>query len=168
MKRSTRRTPSLSAFTGNTFFLWTDIMLKSGEMMAASAQVIAHRTGRLASAATPPSKRDRREFALMGQEKMDATLESAQAVGRRLLATDPLLAVRAGRHLFSVGAAMLSLASSRNAAQMLARHARLMRVAAASSSTIAKVSTASAGLASGALKPVHRRATANAKRLAKI
>jgi hypothetical protein len=41
-------------------------------MMSASAQVIGHRTGRMALAGPAPNARDRREIALMGQQKIEA------------------------------------------------------------------------------------------------
>jgi predicted small secreted protein len=74
------RTPSFT----NTLLVWTRLAWKTGEMMMASAQVIHHRTLRMTAAGATPSARDRPEFALMGQEKLEAGVESAQAhdVGR--------------------------------------------------------------------------------------
>ena len=74
MKRS--RTPSFT----NPFLVWTRLTWKTGEMMLASAQVIHHRKSRMAAVGATPSARDRREFALMGQEKLEASVESAQAM----------------------------------------------------------------------------------------
>jgi len=79
MKRS--RTPSFT----NPFLVWTRLAWKTGEMMLASAQVIHHRTGRMAAAGATPSARDRREFALMGQEKLEAGVESAKAMAAQLM-----------------------------------------------------------------------------------
>ena len=62
------------------FMLWSDLATKTLEMMLASAQVIGHRTGRMALAGPVPNARDRREFALMGQEKIEAGAQSAQAM----------------------------------------------------------------------------------------
>src|SRR5664279_4822825 len=62
------------------FILWGDLATKTVEMMLASAQVIGHRTGRMALAGPAPNARDRREFALMGQEKIEAGTQSAQAM----------------------------------------------------------------------------------------
>jgi hypothetical protein len=70
MKRS--RTRYLSA---NPFLIWTDLAVKTSEMMLASALVIGHRTARMALAGPKPSVRDRREFTLMGQEKIEAAAE---------------------------------------------------------------------------------------------
>jgi hypothetical protein len=52
----------------NPFSVWTDVALKTCEMMVASAEVIGHRTGRMAVAGPIPNASDQREFALMGRE----------------------------------------------------------------------------------------------------
>jgi hypothetical protein len=44
-------------------------------------QVVAHRVGRMAAAGSRPSARDRREFTLMGAEKVAAFYESWAAMG---------------------------------------------------------------------------------------
>lgn len=44
-------------------------------------QVVAHRVGRMVQAGPRPSARDRREFQLMGAEKMAAFYESWAAMG---------------------------------------------------------------------------------------
>jgi hypothetical protein len=48
-------------------------------------QVVAHRVSRMAAASTPLSARDRREFTLMGAEKMAAFYESWAAMGQATL-----------------------------------------------------------------------------------
>lgn len=48
--------------------------------MLASVQVIGHRSNRMLSAGSSPDAGQRREFALMGQEKIAAASESAQAM----------------------------------------------------------------------------------------
>jgi hypothetical protein len=53
-------------------------------MSTAAAQVVAHRTPRIVAAAGNPNARDRREFALMGREKLDGAAHSAYAVGSKL------------------------------------------------------------------------------------
>jgi len=135
--------------------------------MLASAQVIQHRTGRMAAAATTPSARDRREFALMGQEKLEAGVESASAMAAQMMAINPFLGARAVRHMMTGAAAMMSLAASRNPGQAMARHAALVRAMTQSVGTTAKLSRDAARLAQRGLDPIHSRATANAKRLAK-
>ena len=161
MKRS--RTPSFT----NPFLVWAHFAWKTGEMMLASAQVIRHRTSRMAAAGATPSARDRREFALMGQEKIEAGVESASAMAAQMMAMNPLLGARAVKHMMRGMAAVMSLAASRTAGQAMTRHAKLVRTMTQSAATTAQLSGAAARLAQRGLKPIHSRATANAKRLRK-
>jgi hypothetical protein len=161
MKRTT--TPSFNA----PFLLWTRLAWKTGEVMLASAQVIHHRTGRMAAAGATPSARDRREFALMGQEKIEAGLESASAIAAQMMTLNPLLGPRAVAQMLTGAAAVMSLAASRTPGQAMVRHAKLVRAMTQSATTTARLSGAAAELAQRGLKPIHSRATANAKRLGK-
>jgi hypothetical protein len=79
MKRRT-----LYSLSAHPFWIWSELTFKTGEMMLASAQVIGHRTNRMAQAG-PPNARDQREFALMGQEKIAAATESAQAMALSMI-----------------------------------------------------------------------------------
>ena len=161
MKRS--RTPSFT----NPFLAWTRLVWKTGEMLLASAQVIHHRTGRMAAAGATPSACDRREFALMGQEKVEAGVESGSAMAAQMMTMNPLLGALAVKHMTRGAAAVMSLAASRTAGQAMARHAKLVRTMTQSAGTTAQLSGAAARLAQRGLKPIHSRATANAKRLGK-
>ena len=136
-------------------------------MMLASAQVIHHRTGRMAAAGATPSARDRREFALMGREKLEAGVESASAMARQMMTMNPLLGPRAFEHMMAGAAAVMSLAASHTPGQALARHAKLVRAMTQSAATATQLSGAAGRLAQHGLKPIHSRATANAKRLGK-
>ena len=149
------------------FMLWSDLATMTLEMMLASAQVIGHRTGRMARAGPAPNARDRREFALMGQEKLDAGVASASAMAAQLMTLNPLLGPRAVQHMMAGTAAFMSLAASRTAGQAMARHAKLVRTMTQSAATTTQLSSAAARLARRGLVPIHSRATANAKRLAK-
>lgn len=161
MKRS--RTPSFT----HPFLAWSRLAWKTGEMMLASAQVIHHRTGRMAAAGTTPNARDRREFALMGQEKIEAALESGSAIAAQMMTLNPLLGPRAFKHMMTGAAAVMSLAASRTAGEAMARHAKLVRTMMQSAVTTAQLSGTTARIAHRGLKPIHSRATANAKRLGK-
>ena len=154
------RTPSFT----NPFLVWTHLAWKTGEMMLASAHVIQHRTGRMAAAGAKPSARDRREFALMGQEKIEAGIESASAMAAQMMAMNPLLGTRAVKNMMAGTAALMSLATSQTASQAMARHAKVVRIMAQSAGTTAQVSAAAARLAQHGPKPIYSRATANAKR----
>lgn len=60
--------------------VWATLGVQAGEMMLASAQVISHRVGRMATASFPLNPRDSTEFMRMGQEKIAAATESIIAV----------------------------------------------------------------------------------------
>ena len=158
-------------YTGYPYFfplmLWTSLAMKTLEMTLASAQVIGHRTGRMALAGPAPNSRDRREFALMGQEKMEAGAQSAQAMAAHLMTMSQPWGALALRHVLRSSAAFMSLATSRTPSQLIARQAALARALGQSAVSMADVSKSATKLAHRGLKPIHARATANAKRLAK-
>ena len=149
------------------FMLWSDLAAKTLEMMVASAQVIGHRTGRMARAGPSPSARDRREFALMGQEKIEAAAQSAQAMAAHMMAMGQPWGALAFRHCLRNSAALMSLASSRTPSQLIARQAALARALGQSAISMAEMSKSATTLAHRGLKPIHARATANARRLGK-
>jgi hypothetical protein len=149
------------------FTLWSDLATKTMEMTLASAQVILHRTGRIALAGPVPNARDRREIALMGQEKIEAGVQSAQAMAEHMMAMSQPLGALAFRHILRSSTALLSLASSRTPSQLIARQAALARALGQSAVSMADVSKSAAKLARRGLKPIHAKATANAKRLRK-
>ncbi len=142
--------------------------MKTSEMMVASAQVIQHRTGRTAVAGSAPSLRDRREFTLMGQEKMEAIAESTQAMALQMIAINPLLGLRALDLIVKGSTAMLSLATSTTVGQSLSRQTNLTRVLAESAKANSEAGHSAVRMAHQGLKPIHSRATSNAKRLSKI
>lgn len=113
------------------FVLWTDLALRTGEMLVASAQVIGHRTGRMAKAGPSPNARDRKEFRRMGLEKVAAANESAWAMGRQLGEANLQLGLKLWKDM-------------------------------------CQLSTVGAKVTQHGLKPVHARATANARRLGRL
>jgi hypothetical protein len=147
--------------------LWSNLAMKMLEMMLASAQVVGHRTGRMALAGPAPSARDRREFTLMGQEKIEAGAQSAQAMAAQMMSISPPWGALAARQMLRNSAALMSLASSRTPSQLIARQAALARALGQSASSMAHVSGSAARIAHRGLKPIHAKATANAKRLGK-
>lgn len=74
--------------------LWTELAMKTGDTMRASAQVLGDRTTRIATTGVRPSASDRREFALMGRETLEASIESAQAVIAQMIRASPQLGAR--------------------------------------------------------------------------
>ena len=151
----------------NPFLLWSSLGVKALQMSTAAAQVIAIRTTRMALHGANPDAADRREMALMGAEKVDAFSRAGQALATGAI---PLVAGMAGQ-AFRTGmdlmAASAQLAASRTVPQTMARQRKLadtlVRGATATQHTAA--SKATARLAHRALDPVHKKATANARRL---
>jgi hypothetical protein len=121
------------------------------ELMFAAPQVVAHRLGRLRAAGAGTSVRDRREFQRMGAEKIAAFSESWNQMALQMLKANQQMAQAwmsawwFPLRTFSSAAARQSF--SRAAAQMQGSALRVL---------------------SGGLGPVHRRATANAKRLGRV
>ena len=147
------------------FMMWGDVAAKSFEMMWASAEVIAHRTGRMAMAGHSPSARDRREFALMGQEKLEAGAKSAQAMAAHMMTMAQPWATTAYRDWLRNYAALVSFTNSRTPSQMIARQAALAQALGKSALGMANAATSATRLTHRGLKPIHARAVANAKRL---
>jgi hypothetical protein len=155
--------------TANPFILWSSLAVKTAEMMMASSQVIRHRTGRIASAGLLPDERDRREFHLMGQEKLEATAESLQAIGLRVLSFQQQFAMLAFRQMVAAATGWMSLAGSRTLAQSAQAQGELVRnTMSHSAATLSHVGDSVARVAHKGLKPIHSRATANARRLARV
>lgn len=115
---------------------------RSAQMAFAVPQVVAHRLTRMAAAGPTPSRRDQKEFKLMGAEKMAAFSESWSAMA--------LQAAHANQQL--AAACLYSLWSPWTTGKSAARAMEQWQDAA--------LDVFGKGLA-----PVHRKATANAKRL---
>jgi hypothetical protein len=148
-------------------FNWISIGMKTAEMFASSAQVIGHRTSRMMLAGPNPSGADRREFGRMGQEKVEAAIESSCAMATSLFATNLQIWSRMAQAQLSTAAAMAALATSRTRAQAIARHAAVVRIASRPPLTTQQASRAAARLTAKGLAPIRSRAVANARRLSK-
>ena len=157
---------SVYMLAANPWRSWFALAWKTGEMMLASGQVIGHRSQRLLAAGHFPSAPDRREFSLMGQEKIAAAMESSQALALSGARMTQQLGAIAFQQMLTSATGMMSLAGSRTAAQVMARQSRLVRETLTGSAAVtAKLSRSAAQVADRTLTPVHARATANAKRL---
>jgi len=161
MKRTTR------TVFGNPFLAWTDLAWKIGEMSMASAQVIAHRTTHMTAVGPMPNARNRQEFTRMRQEKIEAATESARAIAAHLTLMNLKFGARAFRHMVAGTAALMSLATSRSVGQSITRQAKLVETISRSAITACELYGSTARLAGRGLKPIHARATANARRLGK-
>jgi murein L,D-transpeptidase YcbB/YkuD len=148
---------------------WTDLMFKTGEMMSASAQVIGHRTARMALAGPTPSQRDQHEFNLMSQEKMEAAAESAHAMAIRMMSLHQEVARLAIQQILSGTANLMSVASSGTLHQSRHRQNKLAHDTMLNSAeAVSQFNTSLANIAQTGLQPIHARATANAERLKKL
>jgi hypothetical protein len=134
--------------------------LKAAELAIAAPQVIALRSARMLAAGAVPAARDRREVARMSTEKVQAFTESMTAMAAQIYRINQewsLLALRqcwtaCTRSWLSLGGGALRPAIS--VAPLSGPVATQKRLQRSVASVIEK-----------GLSPVHRRATANARRL---
>ena len=113
-------------------------IVKAAELSLAAPQVVAIRTARMLAAGANPSARDRREFERMGTEKVLAFWESMSAMGLEMAKAQQQYALAAMRQWWAPWMGPWSAAAS--ATKVLER----------------------------GLGPVHKRASANARRLRKL
>ncbi len=115
------------------------------ELALAAPMVVAHRLTRMAMAGPLPSTRDRREFHLMSHEKVAAFQESWTAMTLQALAANQSLMLSCARAFWSPW----------------------LGGAAASPSLASEMQGAWLGILAKGMAPVHRKATGNARRLAR-
>ena len=121
------------------------LMIQAAQLAFAAPQVVAHRMTRLALAGPNPSQRDRLEFERMGHEKAQAFSESWSAMAQQALLAQQSLTL----------SWMQSLCMPAWGAQPTP------------ASMAAQLQGAALGVLGKGMAPVHRRAVANAKRLAR-
>ncbi|AIY41874.1 hypothetical protein LT85_2716 [Collimonas arenae] len=137
--------------------------------MSASAQVIGHRTARMAMAGPAPSQRDRNEFNLMSREKIEALTESAHAMAIRMMSMHQETARLAIQQMLNGAANLMSVASSNSLHQSGHHQNKLAQdTMHDSAKAMSQFNTSLANIAQTGLQPLHARATANAKRLKKL
>ncbi|WP_162572197.1 polyhydroxyalkanoate granule-associated phasin [Variovorax sp. PBL-H6] len=149
----------------NPFMLWTDVAFKTQEMLLYSSAVIRLRTEGMARAGLVPSDADLAEMQLMGHEKLAAATESGAAIANQLHSTQFALVHRAVRHWLAGGVAMASLVTSTTPTQISRHGQALVGAATRSAATLSQLSSAGARIAQRGLKPIHAKASANARRL---
>ena len=120
---------------------------QASELMLAAPQVVAHRVGRMALAGAKPNARDRREFQRMSDEKLAAFGEAWQAMTLQMLKSNQQLAASMMRSWWP-GAAVRSGKTATPLVQAAAQWQQ-----------------ATLDILGQGIRPVHRRAVANAKRL---
>jgi hypothetical protein len=149
----------------NPLMLWADVALKTQEMLLSAGSVIHIRTGRLAKAGLAPSAEDLVEFQLMSHEKLAAVSESGAAIANQLHTTGYSLINRSVRHWLSGASAWAGLATSLTPSQAAAHSHELVSAGQRAMATASQLSSASARVVQRGLKPIHAKATANARRL---
>jgi hypothetical protein len=121
------------------------VAVKSAELAMAVPQVVAHRLMRMALAGPKLSKRDRKEFQLMVNEKHAAFAQAWRAMAQEAFRTNQAMA----------------------ASLVTAFCNPFSRKKPSAAKVAAKVQNAAAGVWGKGLGPVHRKAASNARRLAK-
>ncbi len=158
----------LPHFPTHPFFVWTSLACKIGVTALASAQVIGYRLNRMVVAGPILSTKDRREFTLMGEEKVAAVTESAQAMATTMMVLTGKAQVQAYKQMLTANFANMSLVFSQTPAQFVARQIKLNRdTITYSDASTSQLSHSAARLINSGLKPFQSRVTGNAKRLAK-
>ncbi|RZI77251.1 MAG: hypothetical protein EOP80_05745 [Variovorax sp.] len=159
------RTPNPYPRFFNPLMIWTDVALKTGEMLVSSGSVIHMRTSRMAEHGMQPTPADMREIHLMSEEKLSAVAESGAAIANQLHTTHHALVNRAVQQWFQTGTAWMSLATSITPAQALSRGQALIDAGTRTAATASQLSSAGARIAQRALKPIHTKAMSNQRRL---
>lgn len=131
-----------------------------------SSSVIQIRTQRMAAAGLTPSTDDMAEFKLMSQEKLDAANESNAAMAHELGTRQVALLGHAVQHWFGSVGALFALAVATTPAEAIERHGKWVDAATRSAAVVSQISSASARVVQRGLKPIHAKATSNARRLA--
>jgi len=157
--------PSFSSRFFNPLMLWTDVALKTQEMLLSSGSVIQIRTERMAKAGLAPSAADLAEFQLMSHEKLAAASESSTAIVNQLHTASYSLMNRSVRDWLSGVTALMGLATSLTPAQAAAHSHELLNAGNRAVATATQLGSASARVVQRGLKPIHAKATANARRL---
>lgn len=150
-------TRSMTTSANTLTRLWWDTAFKMWETAIASPQVIAARTARMAVAGPLPGAADRKEFSGMVQEKADASAQAARGMALELYRINRQLGYSALQQWTRAWTSGLVPGSRRSVAALTTPLVSPAQAAVMTTRVLAK------GLA-----PVHRRATANAKRLTRI
>lgn len=168
MRTNTKRLSNTDT-TENPYTIWGDLAAQTTEMMTASAQVITHRTVRMAMAGPVPNQRDQDEFSLMGQEKMDALSESAHAMTIRMLSLHQQVAKLALQEFMTGTKNLIAFAAGAFLKPtMLGKNKSVTQHVSQSNDVLFQLNASLADVAQIGLHPLHSRATANAKRLGEL
>lgn len=146
---------------GNTpAMLWWQTWFKAAETMVAAPQVIAQRTARMAQAGPAPNAIDQRELLMMGVEKAIAFSQAWMNSTAEIMAFQQQ-AVNAALRLG------WGMASASNPMAAVSSPLAWMRASVDLLSGSQRALTIMPRVAHGAVKPIHAKATSNARRLAR-
>ena len=137
-------------------------VVKAAELAIAAPQVVAIRTARMLAAGTHPGAADRAEFSRMGTEKAQAFWESMLAMGTQVVRAQQEYSRTAALQWWRLWTTTPLLAARPliQAVTALPRTAALIAIP-----TQGQRKRAMSKLVDAAITPVHKRATANARRL---
>jgi hypothetical protein len=163
---SKRRLSRLGKQAQSNIGAWNSLAVKMGEMMLASAETIAQRSQGMTRMGTRPSAQDFREIHRMVQEKIEAAAESGHALWNEMIKLNTRLASLGWQQMAATNSAFLaSLSGSTSRKRGKRQHHHAGRAALDVIEAATHIATAVSQSATKGLKPVHRRATANARRL---
>jgi len=145
--------------------LWADVALTTQELLLYSGSVIGMRSERIVRAGLSPSPEDLAEFQLMGHEKLAAASESGAAIANQLHTTQYTLVNRAVKDWLGSAVALFSLATSTSADQAKSHAEAFGTAAVRSAASVTQLSSAGARIVQRGLRPIHAKATSNARRL---
>lgn len=157
----------MNAF-GNPFVLWSRFAWTGVETLINAAQVIGHRSTRMALAGPNPGARDRRENQVMAHEKFRAGSDAAMAMWMRMATLNQQFAMLAVKETLAAATAIMPRGVPRVGAPFAGDQVRLAQQSLSQAAIAAsRLSGAGAQIAQQALKPIHARTSKNVKRLRK-
>jgi hypothetical protein len=140
--------------------LWWQTWLKATETMIAAPQVVAHRTARMAQASPAPNRSDQRELTTMGVEKVVAFSQSGLNAASELVAFQQQMANAALRQWWAMAHLFKPLTAGTAPRRVMNAPLELLSASHRALSITPRVAHES-------VKPVHAKATSNARRLAR-
>jgi len=140
----------------NPFLLWTDLAMKTAEMMVSSGRVIGLRVEEVAAESTTSGAEDLRQMALKGTDDIKSATDSGLAIASRLQSTQYELLARTWQPWFTGLGAMNALAAGRAWGDALSRPSRLQEAPSRPAIAQEHAKDETPRLASAARKSPHR------------
>ena len=144
----------------------TQSPVSSGEMMNAAGEVVAARMSIMAAGMADPSRVDLKEMALMGSEKVEALSASAAATARTFAEVGGRLSAGAVTEMGLASRAAAEVAAARTlAAAVQAQYGYALGWWSRALSQALILNTEMLKVQTEAMRPIHKAAVDNAKRL---